>query len=400
MHNNIKKNIAIIIPVLTNGGAERVASNLSLYLSKRKFNKYIILFDGERIEYPFDGNLIDCKIKAVNHPIGKLVNLIRRILKLKKLKRQFHIHTSISLLDSANIANVFSKTKDKIILSVRNYKSKSSQGFYGTLYDYIIKTFYNQADKLIAVSEGVKGDLVKNYAVNEDKIKVIYNFYDLNKISILSEEKIENKYTKIFDFPVIINVGRLSKQKGQWHLIRAFKKIKEEIENLKLIILGKGEIEEYLKQLILELNLKEDVHIIGFQENPFKFIAKSEIFVFPSLYEGFPNALVEAMACGIPIISSDCKSGPRELLALELNMNRCIHTVEYAEYGLLIPVCDGKYYQANDSLTDEEMILAKSIIELYSNKKALAEYREKSVKRASEFSTEKIISQYENILLR
>lgn len=398
MHENKKKNVAIIIPVLKSGGAERVASNLSLLLPNKKFNKYIFLFDGDGIDYSYGGTLINLNLKATDNPFGKLVNLLKRVYKLKKTKRILHIETSISFLDSANIVNIFSKTGDKIILAIRNYKSKSSKGLYGKIYDCMIRNFYNQADNLIAVSEGVKKDLIENYRINNNKIEVIYNFYNLEKINQLSREKIEKEYIEIFDDPVIINVGRLTHQKGQWHLIRAFTKVKEKIKNLKLVILGQGEMEQYLRQLVSEMNLEKDIHFLSFQKNPFKFISKSVIFVFPSLYEGFPNALVEAMACGIPVIASDCKSGPRELLAPGADVRREIKNIEYAKYGLLVPICDGKHYKAKVPIKKEEMILAKSIVDLYRDKKALAEYSKQAIKRAEDFRTEKIISQYENLL--
>ena len=196
---------------------------------------------------------------------------------------------------------------------------------------------------------------------------------------------------------MIINVGRLTKQKGQWQ-IRAFKKVKEEITNIKLIILGTGELEDYLNKLIGELNLEKDVYFLGFQENPFKFISKSRIFVFPSLYEDFPNALVEAMACGIPVISSDCKSGPREILAPETDLRIEAKKVEYSKYGVLIPVCDDKYYDAQLPLTTEERILAKSIVELYSSKDLLENYTVEAKERVKDFDKDKIILEYENIL--
>jgi len=398
MHDKKKNNIAIILPVLKNGGAERVVSNLSIHLSNNEFNKYIILFDGEEIDYPFDGNLINCKIKASDHLFGKIVNIIKRIYKLRRIKKKLHINTSISFLDAANIVNIFSKAEDKIVLSIRNFKSKSSKGFYGKIYNYLIMVFFRRADKLVAVSKGVKDDLVENYKINEDKIKVIYNFYNIERIKILAREEVEEQYKKIFDIPVIINVGRLSEQKGQWHLIRAFKRVNEKIKDLNLLILGRGKIEKYLKQLVYDMNLEKNVYFLGFQKNPYKFFFKSTIFVLPSLYEGFPNALVEAMACGIPVISSDCKSGPREILAPETDMKKDIKTIEYNEYGILIPVCDGKYYQANEPIKGEEMILAKSIIDLYLDKNLLTEYRTRVIKRAEDFKTEKIISEYENIL--
>ena len=398
MENNKKKNLAIIVPTLNGGGAERVSANLSIYLSEQKYKKYVILYDAEKIEYPYRGDLIDLNVKAINNPLGKIFNLIRRIYKLKRIKKKLHIQVSISFLEAANIVNIFSKTEDKIIVSIRNFMSKSSKGFYGKLYNYLIKKFYNRADIFVVVSKGVREDLIKNYGIKENKIKIIYNLYDLEKIQNLAKEEIEDKYKRIFNNPVIINVGRLAKQKGQWHLIRAFKKVKEEITNMKLIILGKGELEDYLKELACEMDLEKDVYFLGFQKNPFKFISKSKIYVFPSLYEGFPNALVEAMACGIPVISSDCKSGPREILAPETDLKIETKTIEYAKYGVLIPVCDDNYYDIRSPLTAKEKILAKSIIDLYSSKELLGSYTHKAKERVKDFDKDKIILEYENIL--
>lgn len=117
---------------------------------------------------------------------------------------------------------------------------------------------------------------------------------------------------------------------------------------MKLAILGRGELEDYLKQLACEMDLEKDVYFLGFQKNPFKFISKSKIYVFPSLYEGFPNALCEAMACGVTVISSDCKSGPREILAPETNIDGETKIIEYAKYGMLLPVCDDNCYGAKE----------------------------------------------------
>jgi len=398
VENNKKINLAIIVPTLRGGGAERVASNLSLYLSEQKYKKYIILNDAKDRGYPHKGTLIDLNTQAINNPLGKIFNLVKRIYKVGKIKKRYKVQITISFLETANIVNIFTKVEDKIVISIRNFKSESSKGFYGKVYNYIIKIFYNRADMLVAVSKGVKNDLIENYGIKENKIKVIYNLYDLEKIQKLAGEKIENNFKELFNYPVIVNIGRLTKQKGQWHLIRAFKKVKKEITNMKLIILGTGELDDYLKKLVVELNLEKDVYFLGFQENPFKFISKSRIFVFPSLYEGFPNALAEAMACGIPVISSDCKSGPREILAPETDLRIEAKKVEYSKYGILIPVCDDKYYDAQLPLTTEERILAKSIVELYSSKELLENYTVKAKERVKDFNKDKIILQYENIL--
>lgn len=393
----MKKNIAILIPQLTGGGAERVASNLSLYLPENKYNKYIIVYNSENIDYPYKGTLIDLNIKAGSNPLTKLTNTIKRIYSLKKVKKNYNIDITISFLSSPNIVNILSRGRGKTIVSVRNFISKSSKGFYGTLFKLSIKALYNKADAIVVVSKAINKDLVENYSLDENKVKVIYNPYDIDKISKLAKEKIDEKYQEIFKKPTIITTGRLTKQKGQWHLLRAFKKVKSEIPDAKLVILGKGPLEYYLKELAADLGIDNDVHFLGFKRNPFKYIARSKIYVFPSLYEGFPNALCEAMACGIPVISTDCKSGPREILAPSITYEMAAELETDAQYGILIPVCDGKYHPSSEGLTSEERILAKSIIELYSNDILYNSYSKLSRERIKSFASDKIVEEY-NIL--
>lgn len=395
----MKKNIAIIIHELAGGGAERVASNLSLHLSDDIYNKYIIVNDNERIEYPYRGELISLETKATSSIVGKLFNIIKRVFKLRKIKRDYQIDTTISLLSDANLNNILSRKTDKLILSVRNFISKEATGFYGTIFKLSIKLLYNKADMVVAVSNAIKKDLVRNFGLKENKIKVIYNFYDIEKINELAKEEIEEKYIHIFNNPTIITAGRLSKQKGQWHLIRAFKWVKKEVPDAKLVILGQGELKNYLQKLVIDLELESDVYFLGFQKNPFKYIAKSTIYVLPSLYEGFPNALCEAMACGIPVISSDCKSGPREILAPDTNFEVEAQNIEYSKYGILVPVCDGIMYNYNDKLTREEKLLSSSIIDLMKNEDALEKYSVAAFNRVQDFSKEYIIRIWENEII-
>ena len=392
----MKRNVAIIIPELTNGGAERVASNLSLNISEDKFNKYIIVYNSEKTLYPYGGKLININTKATPNPIGKIINLIKRFFKLKQIKRQYNIHTTISLLANPNIMNIFTKTNDKVIVSVRNFVSKANKGFYGRVYNASIKFLYNKADKVVVVSRAIKNDLIMNFGLDQTKIKVIYNFYDIERINELAKEEIEEQYKDIFKNPTIITVGRLSQQKGQWHLIRAFKEIKQEISNAKLVILGQGELKNYLRQLAMDLGLGNDIYFLGFQENPFKYIARSTIYVLPSLYEGFPNALCEAMACRIPVVSSDCKSGPREILAPGTDIDLEAQNIEYEKYGILVPVCNGIMYKHDDKLTREERFLSKSIIDLLSNKELLEKYSTRAFRRSEDFCKENIIKIWEN----
>lgn len=394
----MKKNIAILIPNLNGGGAEKVASNLSFLLNDKLTNKYVIVYDSSLNVYSHGGHLIDMGIPANKNPIVKLYNFFNRINKLKKIKKAYNIDITISLLPGSNLVNILSKNNDKIIVSIRSYISKNSSGFYGKIFNFLTKFLYNKSDIIVSVSKILKNDLVKNYNLDKNKIKVIYNPYNLEKIEKMSNEKLDSKFEKIFDKPTIINVGRLSRPKGQWHLIRAFKKAKKTIPNIQLIILGQGEMENYLKKTVKKLGVNDCVHFLGFKDNPFKYIANSSIFVLSSIYEGFPNVLAEAMACKTPIISSDCKSGPREILAPNTDLNKSVNKIEYAKYGILTPELDDVLYDFDEELTYEEEILSQAIIEVINNKTLKIKYSNSGYKRVNDFNYDKILSLWENII--
>jgi Glycosyltransferase len=193
-------------------------------------------------------------------------------------------------------------------------------------------------------------------------------------------------------------------------LIRVFKALKEKHKDLKLVILGEGELKDYLVEVSQELGLKTyvwdrdalsesfDVYFLGFQKNPFKFIAKSKLFVFPSLWEGFPNALVEAMACGVPVVSSDCRSGPREILAPNTDFNYQTKKPEFAEYGVLMPVFEVKYKSANERLEEREIMWVGTIDKLLEDENLRKNYSEKAKQRAEDFRIEKIVQEWKEIL--
>jgi len=237
-------------------------------------------------------------------------------------------------------------------------------------------------------------DLVNNYFINKNKIKTIYNPYDLKHIRKLALEPLESKFQTLFKQEnVCITVGRLSEQKGHINLINSFKYVIEEIPNAKLIILGEGELFSILEEKIFELNLNSNIFLIGHHKNPYKYIYNSKLFVFSSLWEGFGNALLEAMVCGKPVISTDCHSGPREILS-KANLNiKLNEKIEFSDYGLLTPV-----FKSNIS-PKEEKIFASSIILFFKDKRLCEKYKIQSKTRSDFFESSKILAIWKDTIL-
>lgn len=378
----MKKNIAILTTKLSNGGAERVSSILAEKLLK-KYNVYLIVFDNSIQDYETKANIIDLKTHITSNFVKKIFNFFNRIHLLKKLKQEYKIDCTISLLTGPNLVNVLSKKDDKVIISIRNNIKEK-----GKLENLINKFSMKKADKIVTVSEDMRKFHIKNDNIQDYKIVSIYNTCDIDNICKVSKEEI-NEYKEIFeDRKVIISLGRYIKQKGQWHLIKAFSEIVKEHKEYKLVIFGRGKEKENLQKLIDGLNLNENVFLLSFVSNPYKYLKNSEVFVCSSLFEGCSNSILEAMAVGLPIIATDCDYGNREIL--------CSNN---EKYGILVPVGNNEYCSSEEPLTKEEIDLYKAIKTLIENKDLRDFYRKKSLERIEFFkdNTDKWIDCIEKI---
>jgi len=392
-----------LINSLAGGGAEKVAIRLSEHLPMSAF----ILLERD-VKYKTDKPIFFLSNHSTKtSPIIKTLSIPIYAYKLSK----FLETTSpvVSFLERANFVNIISKLfkKHRAIISVRMDQQTGHVGLR-KLNKLLVRLLYPKADLIIAVSHGVKHSLI-NLGIEEEKIKVIYNPYPIDEIRELAKEPL-GSYEEIFKEPALITAGRLTKQKGQWYLLRVFKALKEKHKDLKLVILGEGELKDYLLKLSEELGLKTyvwdkdelsdsfDVYFLGFQKNPFKFIARSKLFVFPSLWEGFPNALVEAMACSVCVVSSDCRSGPREILAPNTDFNYQSQKPEFAEYGVLMPVFEVKYKSANEPLEEREIMWVETIDKLLEDENLRKHYSEKAKQRAEDFRIEKIVEKWKEVI--
>jgi len=380
----MNKKIVILINSLDGGGAERVVSTLLNNLVE-KHECHLILMEN-KISYELDKriNVICLDENSNQNGIVKLLRLPIISYKLTRVIKKHNFSQITSFLYRANYVNVLAKylSKHKCIISERIAPSSMYEDnlLSSKISKFLVRNLYNKADKIIPVSKAIKNDLIENFGLNI-KQKVIYNPYDIEKIEQSSKEDISYKIDKKKS---IITVGSLGQRKNHSLLITAFSKLHD--KEYKLYILGKGEEEENLKNLVTKFDLEERVVFLGFDNNPYKYLSKCEIFILASNSEGFPNVLAEAMVCGCSVISTDCLSGPREILAPKSDINfQLKDKIELAEYGILTPI---KHVDK----------LQKAMNLIINDDNLRNNYKEKAKQRASDFSLEKIIKQYEEII--
>jgi glycosyltransferase involved in cell wall biosynthesis len=370
--------IIFLIPTLSIGGGERVVSELSLNLPE-SVERTIILFKNE-ISYPYKGKIasIDINFSSKNIFV-KIYRYFLGLLKFRRIVKKEKPDYIISFSHPANIINILSGAR--AIVRVEGFLSKSCYDLGGKIYKFFVKRFFNRAHMVIDVSKESARDLLEKFGLKEGKIKVIYNPLNLSEIKKLSKEPLEMKYREIFKNPVIINMGRLTKQKGQQLLLEAFKDIKKKVKDAKLVILGQGDLEKSLKNLSKKMDIDKDIYFLGWQKNPFKFLLRSKVFVLSSLWEGLPYALMEAMACSLPIVSFDCRSGPREILSPETDFSIEAKDIEYSKYGILVKSGDTN-------------LLSQAVIKVLSSKNLQKKLKEDSKKRALDFDIKNIIKEW------
>ena len=369
---NERKKILFVMISLGGGGAERVSLNILKYINREKFIPSLVLFEKKGVyldQIPEDVAVYDLKKRSRFDFFKLIFRLAYRIY--PKVKPDI----VVSFLSYANFISIFSRVfsfsiKPSIVVSEHSSTSISLRlNRLKRINMLLLKNIYPLTDKIIVVSKGIKKDLIQNFNISDKKIKLIYNAINLPEIEKLSKESVT---TELFndDIPIVIACGRLTYEKNFPLLLNSFSKVLKK-HNAKLLILGEGEEKGKLVKLSCILEIDDKVFFLGFQKNPFKYMAKSDVFVLSSIYEGFGNVIVEAMACGIPVISTDCPSGPGEIITDGVN-------------GFLVPVGD---------------ILAMSdvILKLLKDEKLRKDIAAAGKIRAGDFLVEKMVSEYESV---
>ena len=395
------KKVLFVIPYLVEGGAERALSNITTHFPP-EWHIDILVNDDTVDDYSYKGTILTLGFTGKMRTDSVLFQFrvfLRRVRRLRDLKKNGDYQACVSFLDSANIANVLSGRRYcRTVLSVRiSLKQSAVKPQYKYVVNPLVKALYGFADKIVAVSAGIREELIVDFGLKKENIITIENGYNMERIRLQCEEKLGDQQERIlYDKKIIATTGRLSLQKGQWHLIRAFSEVVKRVPNALLMIIGSGELENYLKDLSKAYELGDQVYFTGHVANPYKYLNWADVFVLPSLYEGFPNALAEAMCMGLPCIATDFRTGARELLAPDMDLlGERVRCVKETQYGILTPVCSGKLYRDVDGpLEQSEQFLADAVCSLLLDEDKQKVYSRKSKLRGEDLKVEAAVDKW------
>lgn len=353
-----KMKVMQVIPEFSIGGAEIMCENLTIALKQKGVD--VIVVSLYNYHSSITDRLEDNNIQVIylNKKKGLDIDLVFKLVKIFKDEKPDVIHTHLYSLKYAFLAAKFSRIK-VLVHTLHNVAKKESRSFNRKINKVLFK-YCNVVP--VALSNNVKETILEEYDLSNDVIPVVYNGIDLSKC----------KKKKIFDLnnPIkIIHVGRFSKQKNHNWIIKEFYTFHKIFEKSELILVGEGELQNSIKKLVEEMNLKNNVSFLGAREDIYYLLNDADIFILPSLYEGIPMTIIEAMGTGMPIVATNVGGVP--------------DMIEDKQNGILIQNKDGE--------------LVKALIELVENEKLRIKISQNAYLKSNVFSNSNMAQNYIDI---
>ncbi len=362
------KKIAIFLHDLRGGGAERMMMNLAGGIAKRGIAIDLVLANAEGPYLdmlPPDIRVVDLALRKVAFSPLPFAGYLRKERPTAVLSALLHV----------NVAAILGRMlagRTRLVISERNTVSADQTNISSysiRLARLLAKSLYRRADAIVAVSHGVARDLSAFTGIPVERIDVVNNPVVTQQLLEQSAQAVSHPWLQEKETPVILAVGRLSAQKDFATLLEAFALVRR-ARPVRLIVLGEGEERIALSALAEKLGIAADVDLPGFAQNPYAYMSAADLFVLSSRWEGSPNVLVEAMACGTAVVSTNCPSGPEEILA-------------GGTYGPLVPIGDADR-------------LAEAMVAALDNPTPSQLLQD----RASDYSVERSTKGYLDVLLR
>jgi glycosyltransferase involved in cell wall biosynthesis len=390
--------LLFVLPSLGGGGAERASLDLLRGIDRERFQITVALFTRSGLANPADpanpaknagrssGNVGRNRGSFLQElpsdvPLydlrGRQSYDFRLVWRLASVLRRENPQVVFSVLRYTNLITLLAcrlaGSQARVVINEQNPPSAEFALFGGgRVKAWFLRQLYPRADRVTAISTGIARELVSSYGLPQDKVQVIPNPVNLVRVRTLAAAKLEHPSFQS-GLPVLIAVGRLHAQKGFGHLIRAFSIVRQVLP-CKLVILGEGPLRSELEGLITSLGLVDDIALPGFQENPYNFVSNSAVFVLSSLFEGFGNVLVDALALGVPVISTRCPVGPEDIVTDGVT-------------GIFVPPAD-------------EKALAQAILRVLQDSDLRRRLSANGPLRAADFAIERIVPQYEALFER
>ena len=377
-----QKQLAIFLPGLYGGGAERTMLSLAHGIAGRGYGVDLVLVQAEG---PYLKEIPN-SVRLVDLGQGRIVNrnrTLRRLPALVRYLRREQPDVVLSALRRTNIMALWARrmagVPNRVVINEQSNVSEESSNhpnrLLSRLFFSLAKYCYPWADNAIGVSQGVVDDLVQELGIPQQLTKVIHNPGITPELCAKARVPLDHPWFQPKPEgsgegslpPVLLAVGRFEEQKDFPTLLNAFARLRQ-ARAARLLILGEGPERPKLEALAVQLGIEKDVSLPGFVKNPYPYMVRASVFVMSSRWEGLPTVLIEALYCGAPIVSTDCPSGPREIL-------------RNGEIGRLVPM-------------GEPMALAEAISEALDGKVARP-----SRGSWQPFTVETVVEQYVDVLL-
>ncbi len=375
--------------MLHQGGFERVCVQTARLLED-EYDVTILIFSDEDINYDITGlNVENINIPSASEKVMKFINVLRRTARIRNYKKTRNIDYSYSFGSTANIVNALSGRpgKTKVFTGLRSS--------WDLLYPRRIRMFVKKSDAVIACSKEICDILKKDYGCSS--AAALYNPVDIDKITS-DAKSASSDVPGCFEGEGIKNIvltGREDPAKGYWHMIKAFSVLIKKVPEARLVIAGSGDFGRY-EDLAEKLGVADQVRFTGLLLNPFPAVAGAALYVLSSNTEGYPNALIEAMALGKPCLSTDCRTGPREILLSDEEYKDLSgkHPGEsstepvFGRYGILVPDMDPDP-DLSDNITEEDTALAGYIENFLKDDDLLQKYGKAAYERAVDMTPQR-----------